>query len=155
MSKRGCGGSHRRACCQAIVNQNDCLATHIRCWTVTAISVLAPLQLLQFICCDLVNNIVRDLQILDHIFIENAHTTRRNRTHRKFLLAGRAELSYEKNVQWSTKRSCHLESDGYSSTRQRQDKNVGPIGVSSEQRCKAFPSVSSITINQFLSSSLK
>ena len=78
---------------------------------------------------DPVDRFVGQPEISDHVIVQDANAAGRDRSHRELLLTGNTKLANDEDVQGRIERLRHLEGHRHAATRQREHKNIGPIGV--------------------------
>ncbi len=66
---------------------------------IVAIGLLAPLQFLEFLRRDRVDDFIGDAKSVDHVAIENAHTTRRDRSHRQLGMSRQTEFAHDEDIE--------------------------------------------------------
>jgi hypothetical protein len=89
-----------------------------------AVLALAALQLPQSLRLGALDRGRRRPEFADHPVVEHADAAGRDRAHRQFLVARRAELADQEHVQGRAQRPRHLVPDRHAAARQRQYDHV-------------------------------
>ena len=139
------GRAHRGTGRQPVIDQDHGPTMHIERRTTTAISTLAPRQLVALLRLDPVDHIVRNTQVSDDLLVEDARAAGRNGTHCELFVARDAELADDEDVQRRPERAGYFIRDRHTATRQCQYDHIRPIGVGGELCCQQPPRFPAIT----------
>jgi hypothetical protein len=85
------------------------------------------------------------LQRIHNFVIQDAYSTRGNRAHGQFLLAGQAQLPYNQDIQRRLKRLGYRERNWHTAARQRQYKHIRTASIAREQLCQVLARFGTVT----------
>ena len=115
---------HGRPRGQPVVDEDDRAAGDVGRRAVTAVRLLAALQLAPLLGVDRLDPLGRQIQRLDQLGVENADTTGGDRAERVLLVSRHAELAHEKHVQGRVQRPRDLVADGHATARQGEHDDI-------------------------------
>jgi hypothetical protein len=135
---------HRRTRGQSVVDEDDRAACEIGRGPVTAVGLLAALELAPLLGVDRLDPLGGQVQRLDHGRVEDADAARGDRSERVLLVAGHAELAHEEDVERSLQRARDLVRDGHPAARQGEYDDVVASCVVAQALRKQPPGVRAI-----------
>ena len=91
---------------------------------------------MSFSRCCFVDRFGRNTETFHNFSIENCYSSRRQSSHRKFLLSRNSQFSYDEHVERSVECHCHFVADRNTASRQGEDNDVVPVCKLSEFRGK-------------------
>src|SRR6266699_669797 len=97
-SHRGDSRTHGGPGRDAIIDEDDRTTVYLIGRAVPAVEAFAPLHFSLLVCCNSIDLLLRDTQLLLDVVIEHTHSTRGDGPHREFFFSGDTQLAYDDDI---------------------------------------------------------
>jgi hypothetical protein len=123
------GSPHARTGGQTVIDDDDGSVGHVERGPPVPVRPLPPDQFQALRPGHPVEDPGRDIEVPNHILVEDQGAAAGDGSHRQFLLAGNAQLPHDEHVERRSQCRGHLVGHRYASPGQRQDHHIGPAPV--------------------------
>src|SRR5207244_10441252 len=83
------------------IEENDCPPLNLDRWPAVTVLAFPSFQFMSFSRCCFVDRFGRNTETFHNFSIENCYSSRRQSSHRKFLLSRNSQFSYDEHVERS------------------------------------------------------